>query len=265
MKITRFFIIIMLMASISCAKTGKASDEAQSATSAIIDTISAAGYHYDSFTTPAGRTVNVAFIKHGSLIVDLDGYLVYVDPVTMFGNDFSKLPKADMILVSHEHHDHFDPKALELLGNDATSIFASKAVAEQCEKAMALLPGDSIVVDAANFELTIVPAYNNTAEHLQFHPKERGDLGFLFNIDGFTLYIGGDTEDIEEMASFGKIDVAFIPVNQPFTMTVDQVIHAAEMLAPTYLYPYHYGETDLTPLVERFADSEIDVRVRDLQ
>lgn len=224
------------------------------------------GYVYDSFTTPAGRDVNIVFIKHGSIVLDIDNYIVYIDPVTMFGNDFSVLPKADMILVTHEHHDHLDPKAIDELKTDSTRILTSRAVADIIHSTP-LDVNQTIDDKAANFEVTTFPAYNITPDHLNFHPKSRGDLGFIFNIDGFKVYVAGDTEDISEMENLAsdKINVAFLPVNQPYTMTPAQAIHAVNMIKPSIVYPYHYGNTDLTPLIEAFKDSEIEVRVRHLE
>lgn len=225
------------------------------------------GYKYDTFTTPHGRNVSLIFIKHGSVALDIDGFVVYVDPVTMFGNDLSILPKADMLLVTHEHHDHYDTKAIQSLLTDETMILASPVVAKMCDDAEPFSVGDKFYSEAGNFTITGVPAYNNTSDHLNFHPQSRGDLGFVFNIDGLKIYVAGDTEDIAEMQKIGDegVDIVFVPVNQPYTMTVNQAIHAIEMLRPKIVYPYHYGETNLEPLVKRFDGTDVEIRVRDLQ
>lgn len=258
------FLLFSLIIGYACSGTSTKNETPMESKSKI-EELAQAGYKYDSITTPAGRNVNLVFIKHGSIIFDIDGYLVYVDPVTIFGNDFSAVPKADMLLVTHEHHDHFDPKAIEELSTDSTRLIMSRRVTELYGKGDAMQPGDSIHVDDANFELSAVPAYNTTEGHLQFHPKEREDIGFVFDIDGLRIYVAGDTEVIPEMADLKDIDIAFLPVNQPYTMTPDQAIEATEIIRPKVLYPYHYGETDLGPLVEKFAGSDVDVRVRQLQ
>lgn len=231
-----------------------------------IDVFAENGYKYDSFTTADGRTINIVFIKHGSIAVDIDNFLVYIDPVTMFGNDFSVLPKADMILVTHEHHDHLDPKAIDLLRTEGTSVMTSAAVARMINSEP-LKVGQKVENEKGKFTFTTFPAYNNTPDHLGYHPKSRGDVGFVFDVDGFKIYVAGDTEDIVEMESLGDkgVDVAFLPVNQPFTMTPSQAIHATEMIKPRILYPYHYGQTDLSPIVDRFSGSDVDVRIRELQ
>lgn len=259
----------MAFLGISCGNAGSKNDnnipDKMENNNLKLEQVAAAGYKYDSFTTPKGREVSLIFIKHGSIALDIDGYMVYIDPVTMFGNDLSVLPKADMILVTHEHHDHFDPEALAMLSSDSTMLIGSARINELYGQGEVMNPGDSKEVPIEDFTITAVPAYNISPDHLQFHPKERKDDGFVFDIDGLRIYVAGDTEDIPEMADLKDIDIAFIPVNQPYTMTPQQAIHATEMIKPKVLYPYHYGQTDLTPLVNHFKDSKVDVRVRQLQ
>lgn len=223
------------------------------------------GYAVDSYTTPRGRNVSLVFIKHGSIAIDVEGYLIYIDPVTMFGNDFAKLPKADLILVTHEHQDHFDPKAIEELTSDDTGLIGSRRINELYGKGKVLLPGETYEIQGEDITITATPAYNITEGHLNFHPKDRKDIGFVFDIDGERIYVAGDTENIPEMAELKDIDIAFLPVNQPYTMTPQQAIEAAESFKPKILYPYHYGSTDLSPIVEAFKGSDIDVKIRNLQ
>lgn len=230
-----------------------------------IETFKSLGYAYDTVITPNGLPVNLIFIKHGSIALEFNNFLIYIDPVTMFGNDFSKLPKADMIFVTHEHGDHFDKKALDELTDKETVLVTNGRVRELFGKGEVMLPGERKEIQAENFTLTGTPAYNTTEGHLQFHPKDRKDLGFVFNIDGLRIYVAGDTEDIPEMADLKDIDVAFLPVNQPYTMTPAQAVKATETIHPKILYPYHYGQTDLKPLTDRFKGTDIDVRVRQLQ
>ena len=106
-----------------------------------------------------------------------------------------------------------------------------------------------------------VPAYNNTEGHLQFHPKGR-DNGYVITLDGLRIYVAGDTEDIEEMAAIKDIDIAFLPCNQPFTMTTAQLVKAARIVKPKVLFPYHYGDTDLSGVTEDLKADGIDVRIR---
>lgn len=223
------------------------------------------GYVFDTFTTPKGREVSLIFIKHGSIAIDIDGYLIYVDPVTIYGNDFAKLPKADMIMVTHEHHDHFDPKAIEELTQDTTSLIGSRRINELDPSFKVMSPGDEKEIPEVDFSILATPAYNITEGHLQFHPKERKDVGFVFDVDGLRIYVAGDTEDIPEMADLKDIDIAFLPVNQPYTMTPEQALHAVKMINPKIFYPYHYGDTDLSPLSEALKGSSTEIRIRQLQ
>ena len=100
---------------------------------------------------------------------------------------------------------------------------------------------------AADIKVEAVPAYNTTEGHLQFHPKGR-DNGYILTLDGLRIYVAGDTEDIPEMADIKDIDIAFLPCNQPYTMTTDQLVKAAKMVKPKVLFPYHYGQTDVSGL-----------------
>ena len=110
--------------------------------------------------------------------------------------------------------------------------------------------------------LEAVPAYNTTPGREQFHPKGNGN-GYVLTIDGFRLYAAGDTEDVPEMANLKDIDLAFLPVNQPYTMTPDQCVNAANMFKPKVLIPYHSSQTDLTGIPGQLPD--IDVRLRQMQ
>lgn len=232
----------------------QASCTAAGSHAANLDAIKASGYSYDQYTTPAGRSVTVVSIKHGSVAFDIDGFMVYVDPVTIFGDSLTNLPKADLILVTHEHHDHLDPIAVERLTKDSTVVMTSEAVAAMLPGARPLKVGQTADIVPGCISLQTTPAYNITPGHENFHPEARGDLGYLLRIDGFTIYVAGDTEDIPPMARLAdeNIDIAFLPVNQPYTMTPTQAIHAIEMIKPAIVYPYHYGDTDLTPILDRF-------------
>lgn len=226
--------------------------------------IEAQGITHDSFVTVSGCDVKIHFIKHASLILEIDGRLVYIDPTSMYGNDFSKLPKGDAVMVTHEHGDHYDPQAISNVSTPDTRFIANGRVVEMAGKGEALEPGDTI--NLFGVKITATPAYNITEGHLQYHPRERKDIGFIYDIDGLRIYVAGDTEDIPELESVEDIDVAFIPVNQPYTMTPEQAVHAIDMIRPKIAYPYHYGDTDLTPIVKAFEGADdIEVRVRELQ
>ena len=110
-----------------------------------------------------------------------------------------------------------------------------------------------------DIEIEAVPAYNTTKGREQFHPKGR-DNGYILTLDGLRIYIAGDTEDIPEMADIKDIDIAFLPCNQPYTMTPEQLVRAAKIIKPKVLFPYHYGDTDVSGIPVQLPG--IDVRIR---
>ena len=112
-----------------------------------------------------------------------------------------------------------------------------------------------------DIKVEAVPAYNSTEGRQQFHPKGR-DNGYILTLDGLRIYIAGDTEDIPELSSVKDIDIAFLPCNQPYTMTTDQLVKAAKIVKPKVLFPYHYGQTDVSVLPSQLKDVGIDVRLR---
>lgn len=221
-------------------------------------------YVSDTFKTKNNREVKITFIKHGSLQIAYDNLLIQVDPVSMFA-DYSTFPKADIILITHEHEDHLDPKAIDALTNEKTVLVMNESSAKKSGNAKAKIMKNGDKMELPNqITLEAVPAYNTTPGREQFHPRSR-DNGYILTIDGLRIYIAGDTEDIPEMKNLKNIDVAFLPVNQPYTMTVAQAVNAAKMFSPKVLYPYHFGNTDVKPLKELLKDSSIEVRLREMQ
>ena len=218
-------------------------------------------YEVERFCTSGGAPVEIWLIKHGSLAIAYKGLSIQVDPVIKLGKvtDYAAdFPKADYILITHEHGDHLDKDAIEVLGGE---VIANPHSAELLGKGKVLSNGESANL-AEGIHLDAVPAYNYTEGHLQFHPQGR-DNGYILTIDGLRIYIAGDTEDIPEIASIKDIDVAFLPCNQPYTMTVEQCIKAAQTLQPKVLIPYHFGQTDLSGLPAALPG--IDVRLRQMQ
>ena len=181
----------------------------------------------DVFTTQSGKEVSFTFIKHGSLEVLYDGLSIQIDPVRELPpvTDYSKFAKADFILVTHEHFDHFDKEAIATLMGEKTQVILNKRCAEMLGKGTVMSNGDKLQL-RDDILLEAVPAYNITPEHLKFHPKGR-DNGYVLDIDGLRIYIAADTEDIPEMAQLKDIDIAFLPCNQPYTMTPEIPITTA--------------------------------------
>ena len=225
----------------------------------------ALGFQTDTFKTKEGKAVVITAIKHASLRIQYDGLEIQVDPVAKYApeTDYSKFPKADVILVTHEHFDHFDRDTIAALKKDGTEIVANPAVQKMLGFGTALANGESRVL-AKGIKLDAVPAYNTTPDHTQFHPKGR-DNGYVLTMDGLRIYIAGDTEDIPEMASLNDIDVAFLPCNQPYTMTPEQLAQAARTIKPKVLFPYHYSQTPIKQVADLLTGSGIDVRIRNYQ
>lgn len=220
-------------------------------------------FESDSFKTKEGQNLQLTFIKHASLILVFDGKTIYVDPVSQY-TDYSVLPKADIILITHEHPDHLDPQAIAAIEKEGTVLIANPASQAKLGKGLAVRNGEQLQ-PVGWLDLEVVPAYNTTPGRDIYHPKDR-DNGYILTIGGSRIYIAGDTEDIPEMKQLKDIDIAFLPVNQPYTMTVPQAAHAAQMFRPKILYPYHYGDTQIQELKEALKDtSEVEVRIRQLQ
>ncbi len=228
-----------------------------------LHTAAATPYEVDIFTTPGGKKVEFRALTHASIRLSYDGLEILIDPVKKLGNrtiDYTSMPKADYILVTHEHGDHFDLEAIQQLTGENTRLLTNSRCAEKAGYGQVLANGDSARL-SKGIKLEAVPAYNTTEGHQQYHPKGR-DNGFILNIDGLRIYIAGDTEDIPEMASLKGIDIAFLPCNQPYTMTPEQLVKAARTIKPKVVFPYHYGQTDVSKLPETLKGDGIEVRIR---
>lgn len=217
----------------------------------------------DTFQTPGGKQVVIHHIKHASVYIEYDGRHIYIDPVGDLEpkTDFSLYPKASVLMVTHEHFDHYDDLALNKLAGARTAVYANRSVRGKYTRGIAMANGDSITL-APDIRIWAVPAYNITEGREQYHPKGR-DNGYVLQLDGLRLYIAGDTEDIPEMANLKNIDIAFLPCNQPYTMTIDQLVSAARTIMPKVLFPYHYSSTPIGQVLMKLAGSGIDVRIRD--
>ncbi|HRS82535.1 MAG TPA: MBL fold metallo-hydrolase, partial [Smithellaceae bacterium] len=180
--------------------------------------------------------------------------------------DYTRLPKADVILITHGHGDHMDLKAVDIIRTAATKIVGNGEVGRQIPETIVLKNGDTQMVDGLKIEA--VPAYN--IQHMRapgkpFHPKGIGN-GYVVALAGLRIYIAGDTENIPEMGRLRNIDIAFLPMNLPYTMTPEMVADAARMFRPKVLYPYHQGETDTGKLLALMKDEkDIEVRIRTMK
>ena len=218
---------------------------------------------FDTFHTSAGD-VEMHFIGHGSLMFRLNNFVIHVDPVSSSGS-YENLPKADLILVTHEHYDHLDPDLISRLRKEETILFSTEKVAVQVKWTKVIKAGDKSM--AGNIAIEAVPAYNIVnlrAPGQPFHPKGNG-IGFILSIGDKKIYVAGDTENTPEMKALRNIDVAFLPMNLPYTMTPEMVADAVKAFKPSILYPYHFSDTNTDKIVELLKGSGSEVRIRNLK
>jgi L-ascorbate metabolism protein UlaG (beta-lactamase superfamily) len=215
-------------------------------------------YEEDVIKT-SGGDLKITFIGHGTLMFRYDGKVIHVDPVSMYA-DYATLPKADLILVTHEHPDHLDSKAIQAASTTNTTLVTNQASANNLPNATVMKNGDARTVSGIKVEA--VPAYNFDKP---FHPKGNGN-GYVLTFGDKRIFVAGDTENVPEIKALKNIDVAFLPMNQPYTMTPDQVADVARAMQPKVLYPYHFGNTDTGALVNLLKDQKgIEVRIRHLE
>jgi len=218
-------------------------------------------FEKDCFQTSEGE-LEMTFIGHGTLMFTFQEKVIHVDPWSNLA-DYNQLPKADIVLITHEHYDHLDLNAIELIKKEDTLVVLSELCSEKMDTGMIMKNGD--VQTLKDIIIEAVPAYNiqhkrDNGQH--FHPKGAGN-GYILTFGELRVYVAGDTENIPEMKDIENIDIAFLPMNLPYTMTPEMVADAAKMVKPKILYPYHFGNTDTNQLIELLKDQkEIEVRIR---
>ena len=225
----------------------------------------AAGAFEADVIPTSGGGLEITFIGHGTLMFRHGGKVIHVDPWTELA-DYGKLPKADLILVTHEHWDHLDIRAVETVRKEETVIVAPEAAAKGIRGAVVMRNGGSATFQGIRIEA--VAAYNlvhTRSPGVPYHPKGAGN-GYVIRFADRRVYVAGDTENTPEMKALRDIDVAFLPVNLPYTMTPEMAADAAKAFRPKILYPYHYGATDVRRLAALLQGEEgIEVRIRKMQ
>lgn len=221
-------------------------------------------FEKDIIKTSAGD-LEITFIGHGTLMFTFNGIVIHVDPYNKLA-EYSTLPKADIIFITHHHGDHFDPEAIKKIRKENTTVILTELCAEKFEGGTIMKNGD--VKTIGEIQIEAVPAYNLV------HMRESGEPfhikgtcnGYVITFGEKRVYVAGDTENTPEMKALEEIDIAFLPMNLPYTMTPEMVADAAKAFKPKILYPYHFGETDVSKIVDLMKDEkEIEVRVRKMK
>lgn len=218
----------------------------------------------DKVATSNGE-LTINFVKHASLFFEFDGKIIHIDPVDRMGN-YESYPDADLIIITHHHGDHLDMNAIEKIKKENTKIILTEKCKETSENLadyIVMKNGDVLTING--LEIEAVPAYNIQNKRPNgdpFHPKGEGN-GYIITFGDKKVYIAGDSENTQEMKSLKNIDIAFLPMNLPYTMTPEMVADAAKAFRPKVLYPYHYGDTDTAILVDLLKDEkDIEVRIK---
>ena len=220
-------------------------------------------FETDTIKTSAGE-LKMTFVGHGTLMFALGDTIIHVDPVSAEA-DYAKMPKADLILITHEHRDHLDPAAVAAIRKEGTAILLTAKCAAAVRGGVVMKNGE--VREVGKLKVEAVPAYNIAHKRPSgdpFHPKGDGN-GYIVTFGDTRVYVAADTENIPEMKALKAIAVAFLPMNLPYTMTPEMVADAAKAFRPRILYPYHFGKTDPAQLTKLLADEKgIEVRIRKL-
>ncbi len=221
-------------------------------------------FESDTISTPPAQ-IKISFVGHASLFIHYNDRIIHIDPVGSYG-DYSKMPKADLILVTHHHGDHFNQKAIGEITKPGTVLILTETCGRDFPKGIVMKNGD--VKQVLGIKLEAVPAYNIVHKRDNgepFHPRGEGN-GYVLNLTGKKIYIAGDTENIPEMKNLNGIDCAFLPMNLPYTMTPEMVAQAVRLFHPKILYPYHFGDTNVQKLVDLLKDDKsCEVRIRKMK
>lgn len=228
---------------------------------AVLARLALAGAHPSvEFATGAGP-MKLTAIRHASFMLEAGGKVVHVDPWSQ--GDYSGLPKADLLLITDSHGDHFDLKAIEAVRHAGTIIIAPPVVAAKLAGARTLRNGES--TEVVGFGIEAVPMYNvkrGPAEGQVYHEEGRGN-GYILTWGGFRLYISGDTEVTPEMRALKDIGAALVCMNLPYTMPPEEAAAGVKAFRPKVAIPYHYRGSDTQAFAKALQGSGIEVKLLD--
>ena len=218
----------------------------------------AAPAQVQTLSTSAGD-VRITPLFHASVLIQAGGKTIYIDPAKPAA--LAGLPKADLILVTHIHRDHFDPDSIAQLSRAGTEIMAPPSVVEQLPSARPISNGQTRQWNGWSIEA--IPAYNlkrGPSPGEFYHPRGR-DNGYVLSYGGKRIYFSADTEGTPEMRALKNIDLAFVCMNLPYTMPPEEAADAVRAFHPKVAIPYHYRGSDLSVFQKRLEGSGVEVRV----
>lgn len=263
MKIVLVFsLTIILFSFLACGGAAKQANDSKVVTDSLV-----AEQQYikaDAYETRAGE-LKVTLVGHGSLMFEYQGKIIHVDPYSQVA-DYSKLPKADLLLITHEHGDHLDTAAISAIWKENTVLYTTTMVHDILGYGNVLNNSDDAVW--SGIQISAVPAYNienKKPDGEAYHPKGRGN-GYVMTFDDKKVYIAGDTENIPEMDGLkGQIDISFMPKNLPYTMTDDMFIDAVKKVEPKVVYPYHMSEFNQDKIGKALESIKTKIEVRPMK
>ncbi|MCF8378804.1 MAG: MBL fold metallo-hydrolase [Bacteroidales bacterium] len=224
-------------------------------------------FQSDAFQTEMGELL-ISFVGHGTLMLQIGNTIIHIDPVSREA-DYNEMPEADLILITHQHGDHLDMAATGKILKKETKLVLTQSCLDMLEMDDAIdfeVMRNGDIISLGEIKIEAIPAYN--IEHKRsngtaYHPKGEGN-GYILNFGDFRVLVAGDTENIPEIKSLKNIDIAFLPMNLPYTMTPEMVADAAKSFKPKVLYPYHFGNTDTNELIVLMKEcKQVEVRIRE--
>ncbi|MFC1692397.1 MBL fold metallo-hydrolase [Candidatus Latescibacterota bacterium] len=218
-------------------------------------------FEEDIILTSAGD-LKITFIGHSTLMFTFVDMVIHIDPWSRLA-DYTKLPKADLVIITHDHPDHLDLNALEIICTKQTELVYTETCAVKYEGGTVMKNGDTVTFRGLNIEA--VPAYNFKRENRRtVHPKGEGN-GYIITFGDKRVYVASETENIPELKLIKGIDVAFLAMDSRFNMTPENAVEAAKVFMPKILYPYHFGKSDMSVIESLLKDTGIEVRIRDMK